>query len=154
MLSWVGCLSNSIHSFIHRYTDTFIDSVNILLSNIILSFGDTALNKSDKVSAFKMLPNQNMFTVKTICWRGVMMKGRAELLAGPSKESRQLKFKTPECGVSLVVKIHLSVQETRFDPWWEDPTCHGAAKPVCHRYWACVLESGSRNCWSPCSLVP
>ena len=23
---------------------------------------------------------------------------------------------------------------------WEDPTCHGASKPVCHNYWAWVLE--------------
>ena len=44
-------------------------------------------------------------------------------------ESRQLKFKRPECGVSLVVKIHLSMKETGFDPWWEDPTCRGATKP-------------------------
>ena len=21
---------------------------------------------------------------------------------------------------------------------WEDPTCRGASKPVCHNYWACV----------------
>ena len=28
---------------------------------------------------------------------------------------------------------------------WEDPTCHGATKPVCHNYWACALEHGSCN---------
>ena len=25
---------------------------------------------------------------------------------------------------------------------WEDPTCHGAAKPVRHSYSACAVESG------------
>ena len=27
----------------------------------------------------------------------------------------------------------------------EDPTCHGATKPVCHNYWAWALEPTSRN---------
>ena len=30
----------------------------------------------------------------------------------------------------------------------EDPTCHGASKPVCHNYWTCALEPGSCNCWA------
>ena len=38
-------------------------------------------------------------------------------------------------------------------PWvWalvqEDPTCHGATKPVRHNYWACAVESASHNYWS------
>ena len=40
----------------------------------------------------------------------------------------------------------LPIQETWV--WsliWEDPTCHGAAKPMHHNYWACALESGSCN---------
>ena len=28
---------------------------------------------------------------------------------------------------------------------WEDPTCHGATKPVCHNYGACALELGNHN---------
>ena len=28
---------------------------------------------------------------------------------------------------------------------WEDPTCHGATKPVRHNYWACTLEPASHN---------
>ena len=28
---------------------------------------------------------------------------------------------------------------------WEDPTCHGATKPVGHNYWACALEPASHN---------
>ena len=30
----------------------------------------------------------------------------------------------------------------------EDPTCCGAAKPVCHNYWACALEPVSHNYWA------
>ena len=28
---------------------------------------------------------------------------------------------------------------------WEDPTCRGAAKPLCHISGACALEQGSHN---------
>ena len=31
---------------------------------------------------------------------------------------------------------------------WEDPTCHGATKPVGHNYWACTLEPTSHNYWA------
>ena len=55
-------------------------------------------------------------------------------------------------GASLVaqwLRIRLQIQET----WalalvWEDPTCRGAAKPVCHNYWACTLEPVSHNYWA------
>ena len=30
----------------------------------------------------------------------------------------------------------------------EEPTCLGAAKPVCHNYWASSLESSSHNYWA------
>ena len=29
----------------------------------------------------------------------------------------------------------------------ENPTCCGAAKPICPSYWACALEPGSHNYW-------
>ena len=29
----------------------------------------------------------------------------------------------------------------------EDPTCHGATKPVRHNYWACALEPANHNYW-------
>ena len=57
--------------------------------------------------------------------------------------------------------MRLSVQETQV--WflvWEDPTCHGATKPVCHNYWACALKYGNYNfgahvpqLWSPCAAT-
>ena len=31
---------------------------------------------------------------------------------------------------------------------WEDPTCRGATKPVCHNDWACALEPVSHNYWA------
>ena len=53
---------------------------------------------------------------------------------------------------SLVVqwlRIHLPTQGTRV---WalirEDPTCHGATKPVRHNYWAWALEPVSHNYWA------
>ena len=33
-------------------------------------------------------------------------------------------------------------------PGREDPTCHGATKPVRHNYWACALEPMSHNYWA------
>ena len=30
----------------------------------------------------------------------------------------------------------------------EDPTCHGATKPVHHSYWACALEPANHNYWA------
>ena len=30
----------------------------------------------------------------------------------------------------------------------EDPTCHRATKPMCHNYWACILEPRSCNYWA------
>ena len=46
--------------------------------------------------------------------------------------------------------VCLPVQETRI--WsltWADPTCCGAAGPVCHYFWA--LEPRSLNYWNPCT---
>ena len=36
---------------------------------------------------------------------------------------------------------------------WEDPTCCGATKPMCHNYWACAPEPASHNYWSPCATT-
>ena len=60
------------------------------------------------------------------------------------------KFKT--FGTSLVaqwLRILLPMQGTQV---WalgrEDPTCHGATKPMSHNYWACALEPASHNYWA------
>ena len=56
-------------------------------------------------------------------------------------------------GASLAaqwLRIHLPMQGTRVRALVrEDPTCHGATKPVRHNYWACALEPASHNYWSP-----
>ena len=55
-------------------------------------------------------------------------------------------------GTSLVaqwLRVCLPMQGTRVQALVrEDPTCHGAAKPVCHNYWACTLEPASHNYWA------
>ena len=44
------------------------------------------------------------------------------------------------------LRIRLPVQGTQVQALvWEDPTCRGAAKPVCHNYRACALEPASHN---------
>jgi len=32
---------------------------------------------------------------------------------------------------------------------WNDPMCHGPAKPVCHNYLTYALEPTYRDCWAP-----
>ena len=45
------------------------------------------------------------------------------------------------------------MQETRAPSLiWEDPACHRATKPMLHSYWACGLESRSRNFWAMLQL--
>ena len=46
-------------------------------------------------------------------------------------------------------RTHLPMQET----WvlsivWENPTCLGTTKAVCHKYWACALEPAICNYWA------
>ena len=51
--------------------------------------------------------------------------------------------------VAQSLRICLSMQGTRVRALVrEDPTCHGATKPVCHNYWACTLEPASHNYWA------
>ena len=52
-------------------------------------------------------------------------------------------------GTSLVaqwLRIRLPMQGTRVRALvQEDPTCHGATKPMHHNYWACALGPASHN---------
>ena len=61
-------------------------------------------------------------------------------------------FRNTESGASLVaqwLRIRLPMQGTQVRALvWEDPTCHGATKPVRHSYWACALEATSHNYWA------
>ena len=59
------------------------------------------------------------------------------------------QVKKPHWGVSLAAewwRVRLPIQETWVQPLlWEDPTGHGATKPVSHSYWSCALEPINRN---------
>ena len=65
---------------------------------------------------------------------------------------KKKKKKKWDPGTSLVVqwlRIYLPMQRTQVRALvQEDPTCHGATKPVCHNYWACALEPVSHNYWA------
>ena len=64
------------------------------------------------------------------------------------KQTQQTRVyqKSSSVGTSLVVQgliIHLAMQGSRFNPWLGnlEPTCAGAARPLCHNYWVCTLQS-------------
>ena len=47
------------------------------------------------------------------------------------------------------LRICLPIKGTRVPSLvWEDPTCRGATKPVCHNYWACALEPVGHSYWA------
>ena len=51
--------------------------------------------------------------------------------------------------VAQWLRIRLPMQGTRVRALvQEDPTCHGATKPVRHNYWAYALEPTSHNYWA------
>ena len=56
------------------------------------------------------------------------------------------KLKVRASLVAQWLRICLPIQGTQVQALvWEDPTCHGATKPVCHNYWTCALEPASHN---------
>ena len=63
-----------------------------------------------------------------------------------------MKKKTLKLGTSLVaqwLRIRLPMQGTQVRALvQDDPTCHGATKPMRHNYWACTLEPVSHNYWA------
>ena len=63
-----------------------------------------------------------------------------------------LIIKTIQQGTSPVaqwLRIHLPMQGTWVQSLvWEDPTWHGATKPMCHNYWVCALEPVSHSYWA------
>ena len=60
-----------------------------------------------------------------------------------------LEKKLEASPVARWLRIRLPMQGTRVRALvWEDPTCRGAAKPVCHNCWACALEPVGHNYWA------
>ena len=48
--------------------------------------------------------------------------------------------------VAQWLRICLPMQGTRVRALvWEDPTCRGATKPMCHNYWACASGACARQ---------
>ena len=74
------------------------------------------------------------------------------LTTAPPGKSLKFFFKKSYLGTFLVaqwLRICLPMQGTRVEPWsWEDPTCRGATKPMCHNYWACALEHMCHSYWA------
>ena len=64
----------------------------------------------------------------------------------------QIHYLRNHFGTSLVaqwLRICLPMQGTRVRSLvQEDPTCHGATKPMCHNYWACALQPVSHDYWA------
>ena len=75
----------------------------------------------------------------------------------------QIPIMLPATKADKLIKVSEIVKITRAQglPWglsgeefacqsltWEDSTCHGASKPVCHSYWACTLEPRSCSSWA------
>ena len=66
------------------------------------------------------------------------------------KKDQQKKKKRPTETSRVVqwLRIHLSTQRTEVQYLaWEDPRCHGAAKPMHHNYWACTLQREKTPQW-------
>ena len=90
-------------------------------------------------------------------WRSRVPQLRPDAAKNNKNKINKLKIKSEKkkkSGTSLVVqwlRIRLPMQGTgvRSSLVWEDPTCCGATKPMCHNYWACALEPASHNYWSP-----
>ena len=111
-------------------------------------------------------PGENLIQHEQECgWRGRSYRGcwrEGALLELRVKSEEQIpgrigekgtevnsKEKKGTCLVAQWLRIHLPMQGTMVRSLvWEDPTCHGATKPVLHNYWACTLEPASHNYWA------
>ena len=58
-------------------------------------------------------------------------------LTGTSLAAQRLRIRLPMQGTQVQSLVR------------EDPTRHGATKPMRHNYWACALQPVSHNYWSP-----
>ena len=84
----------------------------------------------------------------TICVRWWMLNKSIVVIV-----SQYIQTSNHRIGTSLVaqwLRIRLPMQGTRVRSLVrEDPTCCGATKPVCHNYWACVLQLLKPVCLEP-----
>ena len=82
-------------------------------------------------------------------WNAALKRGNRGRTAGKAKNIYYLTLYRKSLGTSLVaqwLRIHLPMQGTQVRALVrEEPTCHGATKPVRHNYRACALEPASHN---------
>ena len=102
-------------------------------------------------------PKQVLWSHLTSCGWG----SRVFTCAQKKREYSYMPRKKESCGASLVaqwLRICLPMQGTRVRALvWEDPTCHGATKPMCHNYWACASgacapQQERPREWEACTL--
>ena len=97
-------------------------------------------------------PGRESVLVGTICLLPWPLRDPAHLWSHLTDVLTAYATLRNACGASLVaqwLRIRLPMQRTWVQALvQEDPTCHGATKPVCHNYWACALEPASHNYWS------
>ena len=83
-----------------------------------------------------------LFRHRYTCVKTVLQKAR--ILTRLIDKVLKIYLKNNHTGISMVAQwlgIGLPTQGTRVRALvQEDPTCHGATKPVRHNYWACTLE--------------
>ena len=91
-------------------------------------------------------------------WQGINFQNiqNSSCSSITKKKSKQLNLKEMDRSslVAQWLRIRLPMQGT-----WvrvlvrEDPTCHGATKPVCHNYWARVPQLLKSACLEPNKYV-
>ena len=98
---------------------------------------------------------QRVLTMLPVCKEEGEIRKQIYLQILPKRNARRVNQKLIKLGTrgaSLVaqwLRIRLPMQGTRVRALvGEDPTCHGATKPVHHNYWACALEPVSHNYWA------
>ena len=69
-------------------------------------------------------------------WLMGVEKGVSVVYRGASLVEQRLRVRLPIQGTQALALV------------WEDPTYHGAAKPMCHNCWAYTLEPMSHNYWA------
>ena len=138
-----------------------------LLFNIVLEVQATAIRKEKEILCwpkcsfgflYKMLwknPNElfGQPNKRYTNWKGrgkivIICNDMILYIKNPKDSTQKLLYRA-----FLVVQslgVHLPMQGKQFQILvWEDPTCHRAAGPVHHNYWACTLEPTNHNYWSP-----
>ena len=90
------------------------------------------------MSFYTIVKKWKIFPMKIFSlWEGKKVKNKCLKMAiGTSLVAQWLRIRLPMQGTQVRALVQ------------EDPTCHGATKPVRHNSWACALEPVSHNYWT------